>query len=94
MAEGLEAIVYDLPAFISLDQGRDEKPSAGILDGRTMQSSPESGAQAGCDGVEKKKGSKMRLPVYTITAVDEQSRQIRSIATEVNDSFIYTIFVP
>lgn len=34
-------------------------PSAAILDGRTLQSTPESGGRAGSDGYKRKKGAKV-----------------------------------
>lgn len=58
-----EAIVDDLRAVLRLAQGRKAEPSAVVLDSRTMQSSPESGARAGYDGHKKKKGSKLHLAV-------------------------------
>ena len=45
---------------------RDEQPSAAILDGRTLQSTPESGAHAGYDGAKKKNGSKVHIAVDTL----------------------------
>jgi transposase len=40
-------LVQDLRAVLRLADGHQEAPTAGILDGRTRQSSPESGARAG-----------------------------------------------
>ena len=45
---------------------RDPHPSAVILDGRTLQSVPESGARAGYDGYKRKKGSKAHVAVDTL----------------------------
>ncbi len=45
-------------------QGRNAEPTAVILDSRTMQSSPESGARAGYDGAKRKKGSKVHVAVW------------------------------
>ena len=42
------------------------QPSAIILDGRTMQSTPESGGRAGYDGYKRKKGSKVHIAVDTL----------------------------
>jgi transposase len=39
-----EAIVHDVDKVLRLSQGRKAQPSAIILDSRTLQSSPESGA--------------------------------------------------
>jgi hypothetical protein len=37
-----------------------------ILDGRTLQSTPESGARAGYDGHKRKQGSKIHVAVDTL----------------------------
>ena len=59
-------IVHDLRALLRLAQGRNAQPSAAILDSRTLQSSPESGARAGYDGAKRKKGSKVHIAVDTL----------------------------
>lgn len=41
-------------------------PSAVILDGRTLQSTPESGALSGYDGYKRRKGSKVHITVDTL----------------------------
>ena len=61
-----EALVHALRALLRLAAGRAEQPSAAIFDGRTLQSSPESGARAGYDGHKRKKGSKVHLAVDTL----------------------------
>lgn len=61
-----EAIVHDLRELLRLVQGRTPTPTAAILDSRTRQSSPESGARAGYDGAKRKKGSKVHLAVDTL----------------------------
>lgn len=61
---------------------REGQPTAAILDGRTVQSTPESGARAGFDGAKKKKGSKVHIAVDTlghllalkVTPANEQER--------------------
>lgn len=58
------------------------QPSAVILDARTVQSTPESGAQAGYNGHKRRKGRKVHLAVDTlghllatvITPANEQER--------------------
>jgi transposase len=65
-AGSFEAIVHDLRALLRVAQGRTAQPSAAIFDGRTLQSTPESGARAGYDGHKKKKGSKIHLAVDTL----------------------------
>ncbi len=63
-----------------------------ILDSRTLQSMPESGARAGYDGAKRRKGSKVRAAVDTlghllalhVTAASEQDRaQVERLAKNV-----------
>jgi transposase len=56
-AEVFETIVHDLRVLLRVASGRDPQPTAVILDGRTLQSTPESGHRAGFDGHKKRKGS-------------------------------------
>src|SRR3712207_8945640 len=51
---------------LRLAAGRDEEPTAAVLDSRTLRSSPESGARAGYDGAKRKKGSKLHMAVDTL----------------------------
>lgn len=81
-AEVLETMAGDLRKLLRMLQDRASDPSAVILDGRTLQSVPESGARAGYDGHKRKKGSKAHVAVDTlghllavaITAANEQER--------------------
>lgn len=61
-----EALADDLRALLRLATGRAAKPSAAILDSRTLRSSPESGERAGYDGAKRKRGSKLHLAVDTL----------------------------
>jgi transposase len=61
-----EAIVHDLRTLLRLAAGRPPEPTAVILDGRTLQSTPESGTRAGYDGHKRKKGSKTHVAVDTL----------------------------
>ena len=61
-----EAMVDDLRALLRLADGRDPQPTAVILDGRTLQSTPESGHRAGFDGHKKRKGSKLHAAFDTL----------------------------
>lgn len=61
-----EAIVHDLRVLLRIAQGRAAQPSAVILDSRTLQSTPESGARAGYDGAKRRKGSKVHAAVDTL----------------------------
>jgi transposase len=55
-----EQIVHDLREILRLVV-RHEQPTSAILDGRSLQSTPESGSRAGDDGHKKKKGLLPRL---------------------------------
>ena len=87
-----EAMVHDLRAVLRIAQGRNPEPSAAIFDGRTLQSTPESGGRAGYDGAKRKRGSKTHMAVDTlgnllallVTPANEQERaQVEQLAQEV-----------
>lgn len=89
-----EAMVHDLRAVLRLAKGKNEQPSAAIFDGRTMQSTPESGERAGYDGYKRKKGSKVHIAVDTlgyllavkVTPANEQERaQVKELSAEVQE---------
>ena len=74
---------------------RAEQPTAAVLDGRTLQSSPESGGRAGYDGYKRKKGSKVHVAVDTlghllalvVTPANEQERaQVAALAEQVQEA--------
>lgn len=86
------ALAPDLRKWLRMLRERAAQPSAVILDGRTLQSTPESGARAGDDGDKRKKGSKVPIAVDTlgpllalkVTAANEQERaQVAALAQEV-----------
>src|SRR5580692_2836652 len=87
-----EAMAHDLRAILRMALERKPDPSAVILDSRTMQSTPESGARAGFDGHKKRKGSKVHVAVDTlghllalaVTPANEQDRaQVEQLAQAV-----------
>ncbi|QBG93739.1 IS5 family transposase [Xanthomonas oryzae] len=87
-----EAMVSDLRSLLRVAHGKKGQPSAVIFDGRTLQSTCESGPRAGYDGYKRKKGSKVHMAVDTlghllavqVTPANEQERaQVRSLAQEV-----------
>jgi transposase len=89
-----EAMVHDLRALLRLAAGRPPEPTAVILDARTLQSTPESGARAGYDGHKKRKGSKTHIAVDTlghllallVTPANEQERaQVAELAEAVQE---------
>ena len=81
-ASCFEAMASDLRSIIGVAQGRQGQPSAVILDGRTLQSSCESGPRAGYEGYKRRRGSKVHMAVDTlghllalhVTPADEQER--------------------
>jgi transposase len=89
-----EAIVHDLRAVLRFAAGRGPEPTAVILDGRTIQSTPESGGRAGYDGYKRRKGSKVHMAVDTlghllalhVTPANEQERaQVGVLAEAVQE---------
>jgi len=77
-----EDMTHDLRALVRWTEGRADDPTAVILDGRTVQSTPESGAHSGYDGYKRRKGSKVHIAVDTlghllavhVTPANEQER--------------------
>ncbi len=72
--------------------GRKGQPTTIVIDSRTLQSTPESGARAGYDGARRRKGSKVHIAVDTlghllalkVTAASEGDReQVAVLAEEV-----------
>jgi len=91
----LETMAGDLRKLLRLLAERASEPSAAILDGRTLQSVPESGARAGYDGHKRKKGSKVHVAVDTlghllavaITPANEQERaQVGALCQQVQEA--------
>jgi transposase len=90
-----EAMAHDLREVLRLLVQKEAQPSAVILDGRTLQSTPESGSRAGYDGYKRKKGSKVHAAVDTlghllalkVTAANEQERaQVTDLLTDVQEA--------
>ena len=89
-----EDLVHDLRKLLREIAERNPQPSAAIIDGRTLQSSPESGDRAGYDGHKRRKGSKVHLAVDTlgqllaviVTPANEQERaQVAALAAKVQE---------
>jgi transposase len=87
-----EMMVEDVRSLLRELAGRRPKPTAMVVDSRTLQSTPESGARAGYDGAKRRKGSKVHAAVDTlghllalhVTAASEQDRaQVERLAEEV-----------
>jgi transposase len=89
-----EAMVHDLRAVLRFAAGRQPEPTAAVFDGRTIQSTPESGGRAGYDGYKRRKGSKVHMAVDTlgnllalhVTPADQQERdQVAILAEKVQE---------
>jgi transposase len=94
-AAALETMAADLRKLLRLLQDRAAAPSAVILDGRTLQSVPESGSRAGYDGYKRKRGAKAHVAVdtlghllaVTITAANEQERaQVGELCRQIQEA--------
>src|SRR5271170_2728765 len=90
-----EILVEDLGSLLRQFAGRNARPTAMILDSRTIQSTPESGARAGYDGAKRRKGSKVHAAVDTlghllalhVTPASAQDReQVDILAEEVQEA--------
>ncbi len=90
-AQVFETMIHDLRVFLRWADERKAHPTAAILDSRTLQSTPESGARAGFDGAKKRKGSKVPMAVDTlghllalyVTPAHEQDRdQVDKLCAE------------
>ncbi len=91
-ARCFETMGEDLRMLLREFAGHKAQPTAMILDSRTLQSTPESGARAGYDGAKRRKGSKVHAAVDTlghllalhVTPADEQDRaQVGELAEQV-----------
>lgn len=78
-----EAMAQDLRVLLRVALGRSHlTPTVGLVDSRTLQSTPESGARGGYDGAKRRKGSKVHVAVDTlghllalkVTSAAEQDR--------------------
>jgi transposase len=101
-AKVFEDIAHDLRVILRIVSEREGQPTATILDARTVQSTPESGARAGYDGHKKRKGSKVHIAVDTlgnllalkVTAASEQERaQVAELAAAVQQVTGQTVAV-
>jgi transposase len=97
-----EDMANDLRCILRTAAGRQESPTAAILDSRTIQSTPESGGRAGYDGAKKRKGAKVHAAVDTlghllalrVTAADEQDRaQVGELVEAVQEATGATVEV-
>ena len=97
-----ESIVPNLNALQRVLLGWAATPSVVVLDGRTLQSTPESEHRAGGDGAKRRKGSKAHIAVDTlgqllsvvITPANEQERaQVGELCRQVQELTGQTVTV-
>ena len=94
-ADVFTTIIADLRVLIRLGHDRTAQPRGVILDSRTLQSTPESGARAGWDGAKRRTGSKVHVAIDTlghllalyVTPANEQDRaQVAALAKAVQEA--------
>jgi transposase len=99
-AGAFEAMAHDLREVLRVAAGRGASPTAAVMDGRTIQSTPESGGRAGYDGYKRRRGSKVHMAVDTlglllavkVTAASEQERaQVADLAGAVQEATGQTV---
>jgi transposase len=87
-----ETLVHDLREVLRVAAGKQPRATAAIIDSRTIQSTPSSGARAGYDGAKRRKASKVHAALGTLghllalraSAANEQNRaQLGALAAEV-----------
>jgi hypothetical protein len=61
-----ELLVEDVCSLLREWGGRRGQQTAVVIDSRTLQSTPESGARAGYHGAKRRKGSKVHIAVDTL----------------------------
>ena len=97
-----ETMAHDLRAVLRVAAGRGADPTAVVLDGRTIQSTPGSGSRAGYDGYKRRNGSKVHMAVDTlglllalkVTAASAQERaQVADLAAGVQAATGQTVEV-
>ena len=95
-----EAMVHDLREVLRWAEGRTPQPLAVSFDSATRQSTSESGARAGYDGYQRRKGSKIHLAVDTlghllavlVTPANAQDReQVEALAAAVQEATGQTV---
>jgi transposase len=95
-----EDMAHDLRELLRIAAGRNPSPTAVILDGRTLQSTPESGARAEFDGHKMRNGSKIHIAVDTLghllalrvtTGKEQERRQVADLAAAVQEATGQTV---
>jgi len=99
-AKCFEDMAHDLRELLRIAGGRNPSPSAVILDGRTLQSTPESGGRAEFDGHKMRNGSKIHIAVDTLghllalrvtTGKEQERAQVADLAAAVQEATGQTV---
>ena len=94
-AGAFEAAAHDLRMMVRMVAEREAQPTAAVLDGRTLQSTPESGGRGGYDGYKRRKGSKVHVAVDTLgnllalavtPASDQERAQVAALTAAVQEA--------
>jgi transposase len=95
-----ESLARDLRELLRVAAGRHPCPSAVILDGRTLQSTPESGGRAEFDGHKMRNGSKVHIAVDTLghllalrvtTGKEQERNQVAGLSADVQEATGQTV---
>ena len=99
-ARSFEEMAHDLRELLRVAAGRNATPSAVIRDGRTLQSTPESGDRAEFDGHKMRNGSKVHIAVDTLghllalrvtTGKEQERNQVFDLAADVQETTGQTV---
>jgi transposase len=99
----LEAMVSNMRFIVRIAQGRPGQPGAVIVDGRTLQSSCESGPCARYDGYKLSNGSKVHVAVDTLghlialtvmPASEQECAQVDALCQPVQQATGDTVMLP
>lgn len=95
-----EGMAHDLRELLRIAAGRHPSPTAVILDGRTLQSTPESGSRAEFDGHKMRNGSKVHIAVDTLghllalrvtTGKEQERNQVADLSADVQEATGQTV---
>jgi transposase len=95
-----EDLAHDLRELLRIAAGRHPSPTAVVLDGRTLQSTPESGGRAEFDGHKMRNGSKVHIAVDTLghllalrvtTGKEQERNQVADLSADVQEATGQTV---
>lgn len=95
-----EDMAHDLRELLRIAAGRHPSPTAVILDGRTLPSTPESGSRAEFDGHKMRNGSKVHIAVDTLghllalrvtTGKEQERNPVADLSADVQEATGQTV---